>query len=146
MEIIAGTIIFKDGKILMVKEAKKECRSKWAFPAGHIEKNETIFEGAKRETLEETGCKTELKKAFPIIVHNSEKMNIIMLHFLADIVEEGFEYFTNEILETKWLTLNEIKNMREDEFRSYPVIKTIIDSIENEKLYNLEVIKNLEII
>lgn len=144
MEIIVGTIILKEGKILMVKEAKKECRSKWAFPAGHIEKNESIFEGAKRETLEETGCKTELKKAFPIIVHNSEKMNIMMFHFLADLMEDGLEYFTDEILETKWLTLNEIKNMKEDEFRSYPVIKTIIDSLENEKLYDLETIKNLQ--
>ena len=28
MDVIAGTIIFKEGKILMVKEAKKECYSK----------------------------------------------------------------------------------------------------------------------
>lgn len=38
----------------MVKEAKKNCYGKWAFPAGHLEKNETIFEGVKRETKEET--------------------------------------------------------------------------------------------
>ena len=144
MDVIAGTIIFKEGKILMVKEAKKECYSKWAFPAGHIEKNETIFEGAKRETLEETGCKTELKKVFPIIIHNSSKMNIIMLYFLADLVEEGLEYFTNEILEIKWFSLSEIKNMKENEFRSYPVVKTIIDNIENKKLYDLAIIKDLQ--
>ena len=37
METIDGTIILKDGKILMVKEAKEKCYGKWAFPAGHIE-------------------------------------------------------------------------------------------------------------
>lgn len=144
MEIIVGTIILKEEKILMVKEAKKECRCKWGFPAGHIEKNETLFEGAIRETLEETGCRTELKKAFPIIIHNSEKRDIIMFHFLANIIEDGLEYFTDEILETKWLTLNEIKNMQKEEFRSYPVVKTIIDSIENKKLYDLEIVKDLQ--
>lgn len=71
MEIISGTIILKNNKILMVKESKKECYGKWAFPAGHIEKNETIFEGAKRETIEETGCEVTLKKAFPILVYNT---------------------------------------------------------------------------
>ena len=73
MEIIVGTITMKENKILMVKEAKEECYGKWSLPARHLEKNETIFEGAERETLEETGCKVELKKALPILVHNTRK-------------------------------------------------------------------------
>ena len=37
MEIIAGVIIVKNHKVLMVKESKKECYGKFAFPAGHVE-------------------------------------------------------------------------------------------------------------
>ena len=48
MKIIVGAIVIKNNKILMVKEAKKNCYGKWAFPAGHLEENETIFEGVKR--------------------------------------------------------------------------------------------------
>ena len=33
MEVIVGTIILKDNKVLMVKETKKECYGKLAFPA-----------------------------------------------------------------------------------------------------------------
>lgn len=143
MELIAGSIILKDNMILMVKETKKDCYSKWSFPAGHVEKGETIFEGAKRETLEETGCKVEFQKAFPVIVHNSEKRGIIMIYFLSDLLEEKLEYFTDEILETKWFTINEIKEMNKDDFRSYSVVESIIESIENKKLYDLETIKNL---
>ena len=73
MEIIAGTIILKENKILMVKEAKKECHGKWSFPAGHLEQNETIFAGAEREAYEETGCKVKLKKAFPVLLHTTRK-------------------------------------------------------------------------
>ena len=49
MEIITGIIIIKDNKVLMVKESKKECYGKLAFPAGHVEDGENIMEAAKRE-------------------------------------------------------------------------------------------------
>lgn len=142
MEIIVGTIMLKDKKILMVREAKKEAYKKWAFPAGHLEKDETVFEGAKRETLEETGCKVELKKVFPILVKNDTDRDILMIHFLADLIEENLEYSTDEILETKWVSLEELKVMSKEEFRSYSVIKLITESIEKGELYPLEILKN----
>ena len=143
MEIIVGSIIVKDNKILMVKEAKKQCYSKWSFPAGHLEKNETIFEGAKRETLEETGCKVELKKVLPILMKNDENKNVMIFNFLSDILEENDEYHTSEILETKWLDIEEIKRMKEDEFRSYSVVKNVLKSIEDNNFNELSIIENL---
>ncbi len=143
MEIIAGSIIVKDNKILMVKEAKKECYSKWSFPAGHLEKNETIFEGAKRETLEETGCKVELKKVLPILIKNDDNKNVMILNFLADLLEDNEEYHTDEILETKWIEIEEMKRMKVDEFRSYSVVKNVLQSIENKNLYELDIIKDI---
>ncbi len=146
MEIIAGVIILKDNKILMVKEAKKECKGKWSFPAGHIKKNETIFDCAKRELLEETGCKAELKKTFPIIVHNYDNRNFMIIYFLADFIENNRDYNKNEIQETKWISIDEIKNMKQKEFRSYPIIKSLIENLEMKELYELQVFKNLETI
>ena len=113
METIVGTIILKDGKILMVKEAKEKCYGKWAFPAGHIEPNEAIYDGAKRETYEETGCTVELKKAFPVFLKNTNDSKIVMMHFLSDLVNEENSYDKDEILETKWISIDEIKNMEE---------------------------------
>ncbi len=146
MEIIAGVIILKDNKILMVRETKKECKGKWAFPAGHIEKNETIFDGAKRELFEETGCKAELEKVFPIIVHNYNDRSFVMIHFFANLIESSVNYNKDEIEETRWVSIDEIKNMNKEEFRSYPVIKNIVENLENQKLYELELFKNLEMI
>lgn len=54
MIIIAGCLIEKDNRFLMVKEAKKKCYGQWNFPAGHLEENETIKEAAIREVYEET--------------------------------------------------------------------------------------------
>ena len=35
-------------------------QGKWNILAGHLDPNENIFDGAKREVFEETGCKVEL--------------------------------------------------------------------------------------
>lgn len=143
METIVGTIILKDGKILMVKEAKEKCYGKWAFPAGHIEPNEAIYDGAKRETYEETGCTVELKKAFPVFLKNTNDSKIVMMHFLSDLVNEENSYDKDEILETKWISIDEIKNMDEKEFRSSAVVKQIINDIEKQNLYDLNIVKDM---
>lgn len=138
MEIIVGAIVIKDNKILMVKETKKECYGKWAFPAGHLEKNENVMDGARRETKEETGCNIQLQKVFPIISNNK---NIIMIHFLADLLSESNYYDKSEIMETNWFELNQIKKMKKDEFRSFPVVEFIIKSLEQGHLYNTDIIQ-----
>jgi len=143
MEIIVGSVVLKDNKLLMIKEAKEKCCGKWSFPAGHLEKNETIFDGARRETTEETGCEIDFKKIFPIFTQNTEHSSVIIVYFLADLLKENKSYYTDEILETKWMTIDEIKNMKKEEFRSYPVMKQLIISIENENLYQLDMIKNM---
>lgn len=142
MELIAGTIILKNNKVLMVRENKKECYGKWAFPAGHVEVGETIIDGAQRELLEETGCKANLKKAFPIIMHNHKDKVLIMVHFLADLIDDNSQYNKEEIQEIKWIDIDEIKKMNKEEFRAYSVIKTIMDSLEDNKLYDLELFIN----
>lgn len=143
METIVGTIILKDGKILMVKEAKEKCYGKWAFPAGHIEPNEAIYDGAKRETYEETGCTVELKKAFPVFLKNTEDYKIVMMYFLADLVNVEKDYKTDEILETKWVSIGEIKKMKEQELRSSEVVKQIVNNLEDGSLYSLKIVKDL---
>ena len=55
MVVIAGCVIVKNNKILMVKEAKKKCYGQWSFPGGHVEENELITDAAIREVYEETG-------------------------------------------------------------------------------------------
>ena len=55
METVSvGKVMEKDGKFLLVQEAKEKCRWKCNIPAGHFDPNETIFDRAKREVKEET--------------------------------------------------------------------------------------------
>ena len=72
MKVITGCVIRKGNKILMVKEAKKLCYGQWDYPAGKLEEEEKITEGALRETLEETGCQVKL-------IHDLENNHIYPL-------------------------------------------------------------------
>lgn len=99
MFVIVGGIIKKDNKILMVQEAKEKCYGQWSFPAGHLDDGETIFEGAIRETFEETGCKVKLTKCLPILSLKNKSM--IRITFLTELVEENIKFDKSEILDVK---------------------------------------------
>lgn len=144
MEVIVGTIILKDNKVLMVKETKKECYGKLAFPAGHLEEGEIICEAAKRELMEETGYKAELIKVFPIITF-SGKRPMIMIHFLGNNEELVEKYNTDEILGIEWVDISDFENLDSSQFRNYSVFKIIIQSLLNNQIYNLDLIKSLEL-
>ncbi len=48
VKVIAGCIIVRDNKILMVKEAGKDCYGQWNYPAGKVEEFEKITDAAIR--------------------------------------------------------------------------------------------------
>ena len=45
--------------MLLIQEAKKECRGSWYLPAGRMEPRETIVEALQREVKEEAGLQCE---------------------------------------------------------------------------------------
>ena len=143
MIVIAGCLIVKDNKILMVKEAKKSCYGQWNFPAGHVDENELITDAAIREAYEETGCKVKLTGVLPIsTVILKDGVTAIMVKFTADIIEENIKFDTSEILDAKWLDIEEIKNMTEQELRGYDTGIQLIKDFEDKKVYPMEIFDN----
>lgn len=146
MVVIAGGLIKKENKILMVKEAKKKCYGQWNFPAGHVKEFEKITDAAVREIYEETGCKVKLTGVLPISSLDSEKETHILIKFTAEIVEENIKFDKNEILEVKWIDIEEIKNMTKKELRGYEANLKDIEDLEKNKIYPLEIFDNAKYI
>ena len=103
MNIVVGGIIEKDGKYLLIQEAKKMCYGKWNFPAGRLEFKESLKQGAIREIKEETGCDVELNGVCYIANRILEDDLRIMVFFNAKLVNENIKYDKNEILDVKWI-------------------------------------------
>jgi 8-oxo-dGTP diphosphatase len=55
--IRVGTVVKRDGALLLVRHDKPAREPYWVLPGGRLEPGETIPECAERELLEETGLK-----------------------------------------------------------------------------------------
>ena len=63
-------IILKEDKVLLGKRNGSHGNGAWAFPGGHVEKNETFVDCAYRENNKETGLKIKLIEDSPVIWTN----------------------------------------------------------------------------
>lgn len=54
---VAGAILYQGDKVLLCKRAIEPRYGKWTLPAGFMEDNETVKQGAARETYEEARAK-----------------------------------------------------------------------------------------
>lgn len=144
MITLAGCVIVKDNKVLMVKEGKKECFEQWNFPSGHIEEGENIIDGALRETFEETGCRVKLVGLLPISQIFADDDTYILFRFKAEIVDENLNVDHKEILDVKWIDIEDIKKMKKEDIRAYSVNIKVIEELEQGKVYPLDILdKNM---
>lgn len=139
--IIVGVCIKKDGKILMVQEARKDIYKMWNFPMGHLDDGETIFEGARREAKEETGYDVELTSI--VSIQNFTNKDFIKIIFNANIISGEISYDKNEVLDVKWIPIEELERMSNKELRAYNSSIDCIKDAKQNKQYPLEIIKNI---
>lgn len=139
MEIVAGCVIKKDDKILMVQEAKEKYYGQWNFPAGHVEERENIMEGAIREVKEETGCDIKLTGVLPIKTVYQKGIPTLLVSYTADILYENIKFNKDEILNVEWKNIEEIKNMDEKTLRAIETNKVTFEDFINNKVYPLEI-------
>ena len=59
-KVVAGTIPWRDGKLLLARRAIDPAHGKWTFPGGYVDWGETVDAAALRETWEETGLTVRL--------------------------------------------------------------------------------------
>lgn len=131
MKVIVGGIIEKEGKYLLVQEAKKKCYEKWNFPAGHLDFNESLEQGAIREIKEETGCDVKLDGFCYVANRILEDDLFVMIVFNAKLINENIEFDKEEILDVKWFDYDEIVNKMESMLRGNYVRTAVINQNNN---------------
>lgn len=100
-----GCIIVKDGNVLVVQEAEGH----WGLPKGHVEKDETEVETAKREVKEETNLdvKIDSTKRYEIRYTINDKIDKTVCFFPAEIIGGELHKQDSEINEIKWVPVKE---------------------------------------
>lgn len=122
VEVVAGVILKKEGKYLLLQEKKLQAYGLWNFPAGRVDVGESIEEAAIREAKEESGYDVELVRELKIF--HTKAADVVKHIFEAKIIGGELEFPTDEILDARWFTLDEIIEMK-DQLRSDWVIESI---------------------
>ena len=136
MNIVVGGVIKRDDKYLLVEEAKKEFYGMFNLPAGRLDKDEFLLDGAKREIKEETGYDVDIKG----IVQIGNARGMVKFIFLCEVVSGESDYDHEEILSTSWLTYEEILNIK-DKLRSAELLITAIKRSVDGKIYPVDIIE-----
>lgn len=142
MKVIAGCVVEKDNKILMVQEGLDFCYGQWNYPAGHVDEFENITEAAIREVKEETGLDVKLKGVLPILETELKDETHIIIRFVAEVIGGEISFDSNEILDVKWLDIKDIEKMTEKELRNYEVGKNILNDYIEKKIYPIDIFSN----
>jgi ADP-ribose pyrophosphatase YjhB (NUDIX family) len=146
---VAGAIIEKDGKILLVKESQRKGidAGKWNQPAGWIEVGESPIDAVKKEVEEESGYKftpTYLIGIYSLdredfLKHGGEVHHPIKLIFTGTISKERNQNLADDVSEAKWFTPEEIYNMGQETLRDIDIKQEVKDYFSGKK-YPLELI------
>lgn len=149
-KIKVTVLITKDNKILLIKEwSNKRNGYFWNLIKGTFgdHPNETLEACAKRESIEEAGVEVEVENLSSCYVSASEDFGI-QFNFIAHSLSQKPSKITNktdqqkrgeDIIETKWLTKEEVLKLPAQEFINNRIHKAIDDWSKNKK-YSLEVI------
>jgi len=110
VEVIAGVIIKRNNKYLLVQEKKASVYGLWNFPAGHVGKGESIEEAAVREAKEEVGYNVRLVKK--VCAHQKSAKEPVKHVFYAEIIGGDLNFPKEELLDVNWFSFEEIKDMK----------------------------------
>ena len=75
----------------------------------------------------------------PVVHEFNRNENLIMIRFVAKIEEENIKFNESEILDVKWIDIEDIKNMKEDELRGYNMSLKFLDDYEKNHIYPVEI-------
>ena len=139
--IVVGTVVEKDGKILLVQEKQPRAYGLWNTPAGWLDKGESVLDGAKRETKEETGFDVEINSLLGIYVGPGladPNLIVIKIMFRSSITGGELKFSKDELLNVKWFNPSEILAMKDSELRG---IRKEIEDLVSGKSYPIDVIR-----
>jgi len=121
--VVAGVVLEKDDKFLLVQEKKKRVYGLWNLPAGKVEKGSTIEETAVREAKEESGFDVRIIRE--IGVYHQETERAVKHAFLAEIIGGELNFPADEILDARWFSYQQILEMKDKLRNAYWILESI---------------------
>lgn len=118
--LAVSAAIVRDGKVLIVRRARKPALNLYTFPGGGVEIGETLSEAVMREVREETGLEIEpvaLAGEREVIVRDAQgrvERHFVILCFAARWLS-GEPVLNEELDDARWLDPADLGGLRTTE-------------------------------
>jgi len=113
--VAMGVVVHKNDQILLIQRAKEPYIGSWSLPGGAQKIGETVFQGAAREVLEETGLQTHDHQLIDIVdsIHRDANGKVEYHYTLIEVsclYQTGNLRAGDDALSAKWVSYDEIEN------------------------------------
>jgi len=121
-----GAIVCNGDQLLVVKD---RIANGYKLPGGYIDTNETIKDALRREVFEETGVKVEFESIANIghfMNGQFGEPNLYLVCTAKATTKKIIIYDSSEIIEAKWIDINEFLNSSETNNYNKSVVRTVL--------------------
>ena len=114
-KVAVGAVVFKDGRILLVKRGHPPAEGIWAIPGGSVKLGETLQQAAEREIFEETGLR--IRAGEPVYTFDSIhrdtdgtiRFHYVIIDLMADYID-GEPHPGDDATDARWFSARDIQN------------------------------------
>jgi len=111
--LAVGAIVFRDGRVLLVRRGQPPAEGEWAIPGGSVEVGETLQQAAQRELLEETGIVIQAgEPCFIFDVIQTDTDGRVRFHYLVidllAVYVEGDPRAGGDAADARWVSGEEL--------------------------------------
>lgn len=106
--VAVGTIVVKDGRVLLARRGKEPSYGLWSLPGGAVDLGEGLTLAAQRETREECGIEVEITDVLEVVermVRDADgrvQFHYVIVDYLARWASGDLQP-SSEVLEARWV-------------------------------------------
>ena len=114
--VAVGAVVFKDGRVLLVRRGKAPACGQWAIPGGSVNLGESLQQAAQREIYEETGIRiTAGRPVYVFDVVDVADDGRVRYHYVIVDLEATYQAGSlrcgDDALEARWVGPEELQEL-----------------------------------
>jgi 8-oxo-dGTP diphosphatase len=113
-QLAVSAVIFRDGKVLLVRRARSPAKGFYSLPGGRVEFGETLHAALHREVAEETSLRIEIAElaGWREVVPAAEGGGHYLIMSFAARWSAGEVVLNEELDDHQWLAVDAIAEMK----------------------------------
>jgi len=133
--VAVGAIIVDGNRALLVRRATEPLKGEWSVPGGVLELGEKLFDGVRREVLEETGLVVEpdeVLDAFDSIFTDNQgrtQYHYVLIDYLCRLVS-GQAWAGGDVSDVRWVKEGDLPGLRLGESIEHVVRKGLAQTTQ----------------